>query len=116
MNQEQKLPKTDRKINPDRKIRHDIFYEVSAERDRQDLKWGQQNHAPIIWCGILGEEVGEVNKASIESYFDGKDLSEYRTELVQVAAVAFAMIECLDRNNHRINRMPPSHETPQTGD
>ncbi|EKO51299.1 hypothetical protein LEP1GSC131_2064 [Leptospira kirschneri str. 200802841] len=51
---------------------------------------------------ILGEEVGEVQKAALESYFryEGKnhDYSEYRNELIQVAAVAISMIECFDRN------------------
>ncbi len=47
---------------------------------------------------ILGEEVGEANKAALEAKFGSKTLAEYREELVQVAAVAVAMIQCLDRN------------------
>lgn len=51
---------------------------------------------------ILGEEVGEVQKAALESYFryEGRnnDYSDYRKELIQVAAVAIAMIESYDRN------------------
>ncbi|MDI7190880.1 MazG-like family protein [Leptospira santarosai] len=71
------------------------------ERERQDQKWGEQNHSPIEWCAILGEEVGEVNRTVLETHFeyDGKDdYTEYRTELIQVAAVAIAMIESYDRN------------------
>lgn len=76
-----------------------VLREVIEERIRQDEKWGEQNHTPIEWIPILGEEVGEVNKACLETYFqDGDDYSDYREELIQVAAVAVAMVECLDRN------------------
>jgi len=79
-----------------------ILNEVFAEREKQDERWGEQNHEPIEWLGILGEEVGEVNKACIETYFhyegSDSDYSEYRKELIQTAAVAVAMVECLDRN------------------
>lgn len=78
--------------------RVEIFESVCKERERQDRKWGEQNHQPADWCMILGEEIGEVNKAALEAKFDGKPLDEYRTELIQSAAVIFSMIECLDRN------------------
>ncbi len=85
-----------------KKMRENIFKEISEERERQDLKFGPQNHRPAEWCMILGEEVGEVQKAALESYFryEGKnnDYSDYRKELIQVAAVAIAMIESYDRN------------------
>ncbi|WP_353159321.1 MazG-like family protein [Myroides odoratus] len=77
-----------------------IFNEIKQERERQDKKWGVQNHHPFVWLGILGEEVGEVNKAVLDHNFDGKTLENYREELIQVAAVAVSMIQCLDRNNN----------------
>lgn len=76
-----------------------ILLEVQIEREKQDTKWGEQNHSPADWCMILGEEVGEVNKAALEAKFGGKNLREYRKELIQVAAVAIAMVECFDRND-----------------
>lgn len=83
-----------------------IFEQIRAERARQDAMWGQQNHKPIEWVAILAEEVGEVSKEALENHFTGtyykpneKGLAKYREELVQVAAVAVAMIESLDRNN-----------------
>jgi NTP pyrophosphatase (non-canonical NTP hydrolase) len=83
------------------KIMEKIFNEIKKERQQQDEKWGEQNHHAIEWCAILGEEVGEVNKAALEAHFKGYkrtgNYSDYRTELIQVAAVAVAMIECLDR-------------------
>ena len=88
-------------------IQKAIIEELKAERIKQELKFGRQNHTPFEWLPILGEEVGEVNKAALETYFkyDGadNDYSEYRKELIQVAAVALAMVECLDRNNINVN-------------
>ena len=74
---------------------------VIYERKSQDAKWGEQNHKPSTWLMILGEEVGEANKAVLESMINGKfqdDLvMKYRDEMVQVAAVALAAVEAFDR-------------------
>lgn len=75
-----------------------VLQEILAERIRQDQKWGQQDHPPADFLMILGEEVGEANKAALEHKFANKPLDEYRKELVQVAAVAVAMIESYDRS------------------
>lgn len=81
-----------------------VLEEVLQERAKQHLKWGEQNHAPFTWLAILGEEVGEANKAALETHFEypdaDKDYSNYREELIQVAAVAVAMVESLDRNHN----------------
>ena len=66
---------------------------ISKERDNQDQKWGEQNHDIYKWLAILGEEVGEVNKAALESKYD-----EIINELIQIGAVSVAMIESLERN------------------
>jgi len=89
--------------------------DVEQERLRQDLKWGQQNHpdgragpyceraeaeakqeceehaaaGTLTWMHILEEEVAEV-----DACYTAERL---RAELVQVAAVAVAWIECIDR-------------------
>ncbi len=88
--------------------------DVLEERLRQDRKWGEQNHpdrpdhasGPEMagevehvgrwaleegpsWAAILLEEVGE---AVAE-----EDTAKLRAELVQVAAVAVAWIEAIDR-------------------
>ncbi len=84
-----------------------VLQEVLQERLRQHAKWGQQNHAPEIWLMILGEEVGEATKAALEAWANdpvlyprSRDqwLGHYRRELIQVAAVAIAAVESLDRN------------------
>lgn len=66
---------------------------IMAERARQDEKWGEQNHDIYKWLAILGEEVGEANKAALEN-----DYSELMQELIQIGAVTVAMIESLERN------------------
>ena len=66
---------------------------IMAERARQDEKWGEQNHDIYKWLAIIGEEVGEANKAALEN-----DYSELMEELIQIGAVTVAMIESLERN------------------
>ena len=79
-----------------------VLNEVDEERRKQDKKWGEQNHSPADWLMILGEEFGEAAKAALEAKFGQGSLRQYRNELIQVAAVAVAMIECFDR--HDINK------------
>lgn len=100
--------------------RSEIIEKVLAERTRQDNKWGEQNwplaHEPISelkeesdksknfcneraklgivsWRDILKEEFDEV--------FAESDIDNQETELVQVAAVAVSIIECLERHRER---------------
>ena len=87
-----------------KKSRQKIFCEIQEERERQNEKWGIQNHHPMEWFAILSEETGAVAKEIVELTFSEnedvikKRLENYRTELIQVSAVAVQMIECLDRN------------------
>lgn len=92
-----------------------VLGDVSAERAAQDERWGEQNHpdgtgglhhvlaADDIrrrvqqaaaegrqrWANVLGEEVAEA--------FAEDDPAKLRAELVQVAAVAVAWAEAIDR-------------------
>lgn len=81
-----------------------VIKDVLNERTRQNGLWGEQNHNPETWLMILGEEVGEANKAALETKFAEiykkvpADYTQFREELIQVAAVAIAMVECIDRN------------------
>lgn len=92
-----------------------VFAAILAERWRQDEKWGEQNHpmgtssddelfaaaarartnvatknGSLTWALILEEETWEA--------LAEEDESKLREELIQVAAVATAWIECIDRN------------------
>lgn len=99
--------------------RQAILAELCAERDRQDEKFGEQNHRDgtglpiyqhaarryrgqternaasgvLAWRDVLLEETYE---ALAES-----DPARLRTELVQVAAVAVAWIEAIDRRTEQ---------------
>ena len=78
-----------------------IICDILEERKRQDEKWGEQNHSPMEWLPILMEEVGEASKAALDFYFGNTTsvcVDDFRNEMVQVAAVAVAMIESFDRN------------------
>lgn len=92
-----------------------VALDVLEERKRQDAKWGEQNHpsgtggeglgvdaarararcdkaakeGKVTWLHILDEEVREA--------FAEKNPEALRAELVQVAAVAVAWVEYLDR-------------------
>lgn len=96
-----------------------IYDQVVGERAKQVQKWGRRSHPPVFhpdddsasewaflmkekceeaaksgtigWDNILYEEVAE----AFEAYAKG-DMQEYRKELIQVAAVVFAMLENLD--------------------
>lgn len=82
-----------------------IELEIADEMERQIAKFGVQNHEPPIYLTILMEEVGEAAQAALHAKNDFRPgsgwneakLKEYRKELIQVAAVAMSMIECLDR-------------------
>jgi NTP pyrophosphatase (non-canonical NTP hydrolase) len=74
-------------------------HDVAEERVRQDQKWGEQNHDPLTYLNILMEEVGEASQAAIQTRFGGDrgGLEHLREEAVHTAAVALAIVECLDR-------------------
>lgn len=65
-----------------------IWEAIQAERRRQDEKFGVQDHSPEKWLAILVEEVGEVAQAILQG-----TVEDYREEVVQVAAVAVAILE-----------------------
>jgi NTP pyrophosphatase (non-canonical NTP hydrolase) len=70
-----------------------VLTAVEIERQRQNNKWGVQNHAPDRWLVILQEEIGEAAKAVLE-----RDGDAYVKEMEQVAAVAVAAVESYLRN------------------
>lgn len=77
-----------------------VYDEVAQERAAQDQVFGQQDHDPFTYLSILGEEVGEAHAAAVDARFNGEPWHDYRTELIQVAAVAVAMVEAYDRAAH----------------
>lgn len=76
-----------------------VLHDVAHERHRQDQRFGaERNLHPGLWFAVLSEEVGEVAEHVIGSFVGrGMPLAEVREELVQVAAVAVAFAEWVDR-------------------
>jgi hypothetical protein len=72
---------------------------ILDERERQNEKWGEQNHSPQDWMMIFLEEIGEFARAEMENRYRGADPKLIMEELIQVAAVAFQMVECGLRND-----------------
>jgi len=68
--------------------------DIKREREYQNTKWGQQNHDDEWWLAILMEEVGEAAQGVLHNRFGGQ--AEPRPEIVQIAAVALAWLECID--------------------
>ena len=70
-----------------------VLEDVLAERERQDLLWGdQKTNTDFVWALIAFEELGEVAK----DLNDGKLEAAY-VEVIQTAAVLFAWAESLRR-------------------
>lgn len=74
-----------------------VLEEIWRERQRQDAKWGEQNHSDELWLAIVTEELGEASKAILEQRFGGGVLDDIRVELLQAAAVMAAWLEAFDR-------------------
>lgn len=71
---------------------------IGVERRRQDTKWGVQNHNDEHWHAILSEEAGEVAKAILEQ----EHTKQLKAELIQVAAVCVAWLECITRREDQV--------------
>lgn len=98
-----------------------VLTEVACERQLQDDKWGEQNH-PDIWdetpekiqttrryAAKVAQNFKEINDSDqpldwanilSEEFYEAiaeEDPAKLREELIQVAAVAVAWIEAIDR-------------------
>jgi hypothetical protein len=92
-----------------------IVSEVAAERERQNSKWGEQNHSDgtgrpgsvddanyaKAWCDEAFEggygTWGDILREEVCEAFAESDPKKLRTELIQVAAVAIQWIAAIDR-------------------
>lgn len=70
-----------------------IFRIIDNERERQETKWGPQEHDIREWLVILMEEIGEAAQACCDMRIKGAPIEYVRKELVHVAAVAVAALE-----------------------
>lgn len=95
-----------------------IFQEIEQERARLEEHWTSLDELePIQWVTLLGKEYGAVCKEAVDFNFcvlpkvippaysrpDGfyrlqlSHLVAYRKELIELATIAVAMVESLDR-------------------
>jgi NTP pyrophosphatase (non-canonical NTP hydrolase) len=74
-----------------------VLDQVHAEMKAQDEKWGTQDHPPVWWLAILGEEVGESNEAVLDVTFGDGTYGHVAEELIQVAAVAIQAVASMYR-------------------
>lgn len=79
-------------------IQQKVIADIIEERKRQNAKFGEQAHDMYRWLAILDEERGEASKAMLEHEFGGQSAHYVRAEMLQVAAVATAIVECIDRH------------------
>ena len=85
-------------LNDGRDATRFVLTDVMDERKHQDREWpGQATAEDTPWLAILTEEVGEVARATLGN----EDAGNLRQELIQVAAVAVAWVEWMDRREHR---------------
>lgn len=93
----------------------EVLVEVYVERSKQDDRWGEQNHPDGTGrdqdyllaesCKILNDHKAErgtltfrdILDEEVREVFAETDPERIREELVQVAAVAVAWVEALDR-------------------
>ena len=77
-----------------------VLEEVLAERERQDLKWGDQTfNKDDHWTVILTEELGEVAREVYE-----KNEEDMYSEIIQCAAVCFAWAEAYNNRQKELPR------------
>jgi len=73
--------------------RAEVLEAVLAERERQDMLWGdQKEHSDAWWNVIAGEENGEVARAVYE-----QNVPQVYLEIIQACAVYFAWAEAIIR-------------------
>lgn len=83
-------------------IRHNIYCDISDERERQNRKWGGVQDLPAYtYLAVAAEEFGEAAQAALHDEFGGGHAGTLRTELVQLAAVIVQWLEHIDgQANH----------------
>jgi NTP pyrophosphatase (non-canonical NTP hydrolase) len=73
-----------------------VMGQIKQERERQNEKWGDQDHTDEMWLAILLEEVGEVAKDLVQTREKGSsDAYLIKKELIHAVAVGVQWLEKL---------------------
>lgn len=83
-----------------------VLNEVQAERERQDQKWGgpvhDDNHSFASFVSWIGNYTGWSHQMA-----EGHDWVKARRRMIQVAALAVASVEKIDRQHPVLQRGTP---------
>lgn len=82
---------------------------IMQERERQQKKFGEQNHIPPVWASIVTEEIGEAAREANDYYLavingestpdtDAEVLAKLSKELIETAAVSLNALTSIYRN------------------
>jgi hypothetical protein len=116
----------DPKVMLSRAMMTQVLEEVRAERERQEAKWGEQNHPngtskeKFEWMANLAKlacdkaaSEGKTTYAGIlfEEFYEAlaeESDTDVRKELIQVAAVTCGWIEAIDRRQRAVRQLSDS--------
>lgn len=80
-----------------------VLAQVREERRRQDKQWGGPSHddahVPSDWVSYVGEHLDRAKKSIVQRVLADPD--RYRQNMIEVAALAVAAVESLDRKRKR---------------
>ena len=72
-----------------------VLEEITRERARQELKWGgpehDDTHSRADWINLIDERLAYPEEAD--------ECAEYRKDMIEIAALAIAAVESLDRKD-----------------
>lgn len=85
-------------------IQKNAVENVLEERRNQDEQWGVSDHDPQFWSLILSKHAGRLTSKALDwgamVGYDSEEfyaIMEFRDQAVKVAAIALAIVECIDR-------------------
>lgn len=99
--------------------RESLLELIRAERLEQEKKWGQSRNSPFFWIALLTEHLGKVSQSFVRAHNVNKlplnwpqgaltnRLRTARRLLVQLAALALAQLEDMERPNWSIPKDAP---------
>jgi hypothetical protein len=90
-------------------VEYGIYTEIAKQRKKQNIQWGESNHAPPIWLTILAKKQGDLAKSILRN-----EPQNYKELLLELSAVCVAAIGCFDRNVQPITQY--DNETTDSSD
>jgi hypothetical protein len=70
-----------------------ILAEIREECARQLAQWKGEDHSPVVWLGLITEQVGQAASAILSNH--PRSEAETQRQLVHIAALCVSAIEDL---------------------